>query len=292
MAERQKPAASIDATVGQAGLHWERNGQQLKARTTGATELLVREGEFNGARWHPGLTAGAQISHTLGGQWEDSKNLPELHLASTHTGTSGASGSICASTAVLLIQRSAAFQGVRITVANSERVNAGGQLKLNRLVIGRLLPHYQPYSWGRVISLQMGGSATELRDRSSSRVVDAQPRRVVDVAWADGIDTRPASEDSDTPDLVDVFGVEDESQAAKGATAWEVYGTLQRFNGDQPVVYLPRIEYGSGQFKILNRRDQIVYGRLEGDARLETIVGDEYTGEVLRGLGFTIRELI
>jgi hypothetical protein len=140
----------------------------------------------------------------------------------------------------------------------------------------------------------MGATTTELRDRSSRRVVDAQPRRVVDVAWADGIDTRQASEDTDTPSAVDVFG-SSYGQAGKGATAWEVYGTLQRLNGDQPVVYLPRVPWVAGNaetYKLINRRDLIVYGRLEGDARMETIVGDEYTGEVIRGLGFTIRELI
>lgn len=286
---------TIDTSVGGGALQWDRKGKTVLADAAGSVQLLVREGEFNGDRWHPGTVEGSTIEHTIGGQWDDADYRPELRLDSEHTGTSGASGSIVPRTIVLLIPCAGlAVRGVKLSIAAAQRGYAGGQLEVKQAVLGRLLPHQQYYSWGRVVSLEMGATTTELRDRSSRRVVDAQPRRVVDVAWADGIDTRQASEDTDTPSAVDVFG-SSYGQAGKGATAWEVYGTLQRLNGDQPVVYLPRVPWVAGNaetYKLINRRDLIVYGRLEGDARMETIVGQEYTGEVIRGLGFTIRELI
>lgn len=286
---------TIDTSVGGGALRWNRKGKTVLANASGSVQLLVREGEFNGDRWHPGTVEGSTIEHTIGGQWDDADYRPELRLDSEHTGTSGASGSIVPRTIVLLIPCAGlAVRGVKLSIAAAQRGYAGGQLEVKQAVLGRLLPHQQYYSWGRVVSLEMGATTTELRDRSSRRVVDAQPRRVVDVAWADGIDTRQASEDTDTPSAVDVFG-SSYGQAGKGATAWEVYGTLQRLNGDQPVVYLPRVPWVAGNaetYKLINRRDLIVYGRLEGDARMETIVGQEYTGEVIRGLGFTIRELI
>ena len=286
---------TIDTSVGGGALQWDRKGKTVLADAAGSVKVLVREGEFNGDRWHPGTVEGSTIEHTVGGQWDDADYRPELRLDSEHTGTSGASGSIVPRTIVLLIPCAGlAVRGVKLSIAAAQRTYAGGQLEVKQAVIGRLLPHQQYYSWGRVVSLEMGATTTELRDRSSRRVVDAQPRRLVEVAWADGIDTRQASEDTDTPSAVDVFG-SSYGQAGKGATAWEVYGTLQRLNGDSPVVYLPRVPWVAGNaetYKLINRRDLIVYGRLEGDARMETIVGDEYTGEVIRGLGFTIRELI
>lgn len=285
--------ATTDVSVGGFGLHWTRQGKTIVANDAGSTGLLVRESEFNGATWSTGLD-GAVITQTVGGQWDDGTYAPQLRLEETHTGSSGTGGAIIPQTVVILLYVGAnPVEGVRLTISATNRASAGGPLKVDQAIIGRLLPHWQPQSWGRVVALEMGATTTELRDRSSRRVVDAQPRRVVDVAWADGIDTRQASEDTDEPALVDVFQQSTTAQAAKGATAWEVYGTLQRLNGDQPVVYLPRVPSVSGQtVQVLNRRDLVVYGRLEGDARMETVVGEEYTGEVLRGLGFTIRELI
>jgi len=285
---------AIETQIGGGALHWNRAGKTVHANHNGSVKLLVREGEFNGDRWHPGEPVGSVIAHTVGGQWDENEYPPELRLETEHLTSSGTAGAIVPRNVVIILDTAGSeVRGIKLTVQNIERGKAGGQLEIKQAVIGRLLPHWQPYSWGRVVSLEMGATTTELRDRSSRRVVDAQPRRVVDIAWADGIDTRQASEDTDEPALINVFG-DTVGQAAQGGTAWEVYGTLQRLNGDQPVVYLPRVTWTnqSEVYKVLNRRDLIVYGRLEGDARMETIVGDEYTGEVIRGLGFTIRELI
>ena len=105
--------------------------------------------------------------------------------------------------------------------------------------------------------------------------------------------TRGGSTDDDDPNY---YGLFFKGQAGQNTTAWEVYGTLQRLNGAAPVVYVPRIapadKITPGSYYTWGRRDALVYGRLEGNARWEVVLGDEGIDEVVRGLGFTIREIV
>ena len=286
--------AAVDARVDVA---WLSDGRTVRPDpANNSSGPLVREGEFNGSLFvedTTGSAAGVRINNSLTGNWTEDNFAPQLQCDDAPTTASGTNGAIIPRTSAALFRvGSSGIQGVRIVVAADERSHAGGQLEVGRIVLGRILPHGTSYSWGRVVTMEPGASVTELRDRSSRRVVDAEPRRVVDIAWADGLMTRGASTDDDDPDFYGLFGAT-MAQAGANMTAWEVYGLLQSLNGSQPVVYVPRVERQTGSGPVvLGRRDELVYGRLEGEARWEVVLGEEGISEVVRGLGFTIREVV
>lgn len=287
-------AHNIDSRIPVA---WLADGNTVRPDPANNTSgPLIREGEFNGAWFIEDTTAstsGFRIDNSIGGDWTQDDFAPQLHCAAAPGTASGTNGAIVPRVSGAMFHvTSSGIQGIRIGVLAADRAHAGGQLEVGRVVIGRILPHGTDYSWGRVVTMQPGATATELRDRTSRRVVDAEPRRVVDVAWADGLMTRGASTDDDSPDFYSLFGTT-MAQAGANMTAWEVYGILQSLNGAEPVVYVPRIERQSGSGPVvLSRRDELVYGRLEGDARWEVVLGTEGISEVVRGLGFTIREVV
>ena len=275
---------------------WLSDGQTIRPDPANNTAgPLVRESEFNGARFVEDTTAtdaGFTIDATVGGVWTEDNYPPQLHLSGAAAAASGTNGAIIPRDSAVIFKAATGIRGVRIVVAADEREHAGGQLEIGRVVIGRVLPHGTDYSWGRVVTVESGSQTTTLRDRTTRRVVDAQPRRIVEVAWADGLMTRGASTDDDTPDYYSLFNAT-LAQAGRNTTAWEIYGILQALNGGSPVVYVPRIErQTSASSTTLSRRDELVYGRLQGDARWEVVVGEEGVSEVVRGLGFSIEELI
>ena len=277
---------------------WLADGQTVRPDPANNTSgPLVREGEFDGDLFIEDTTstdAGVSITSTIGGVWQNDNFAPQLHCDGAPGAASGTNGAIVPHVSGVLINTgSAGIQGIRIVVDADERAHAGGQLEIGRVVIGRFLPHGTAYSWGRVVTMEPGATATELRDRTSRRVVDAQPRRIVEVSWSEGLVTRGGSTDDDDPDY---YALLNKGQAGHNMTAWEVYGILQRLNGAAPVVYVPRINTGDkitpGSFYTWGRRDALIYGRIEGPARWEVVLGDEGIDEVVRGLGFTIREIV
>jgi len=277
---------------------WLADGQTVRPDPANNTSgPLVREGEFDGDLFIEDTTstdAGVSITSTIGGVWQNDNFAPQLHCDGAPGAASGTNGAIVPHVSGVLINTgSAGIQGIRIVVDADERAHAGGQLEIGRVVIGRFLPHGTAYSWGRVVTMEPGATATELRDRTSRRVVDAQPRRIVEISWSEGLMTRGASTDDDDPDY---YTTHNRGQAGHNMTAWEVYGILQRLNGAAPVVYVPRINTNDkitpGNFYTWGRRDALIYGRIEGPARWEVVLGDEGIDEVVRGLGFTIREIV
>lgn len=292
-------AATIDERLDVAWLNEDMVIRPDPANNTAGP--LVREGEFVGANWVFDTTSSTTqtprvIEAAIGGKWTEDNWPPQLHIKredtmSTGHGGSGTNGAIVPASVAVIIETPSAIEGVRIVVSNAARQQVGGQLKVGRVVLGRVLPHVAPYSWGRVVAVETGATLTEMRDRTTRRVVDAQPRRVVDVAWADGLPTIGATRDVDDPDYASLFDGT-LAQAANNHTAFEVFGILTHLNGGKPVVYLPRVETTTGTSISMARRDLIVYGRLEGEPRWEVVLGDEDVDEVVRGLGFTIRELI
>jgi len=58
----------------------------------------------------------------------------------------------------------------------------------------------------------------------------------------------------------------------------------------RPVVYLPKVLKGSPDTLTFNRRDQIIYGSMVDDIRIENIVGDELTDQLNRVPLFSIVE--
>jgi hypothetical protein len=55
------------------------------------------------------------------------------------------------------------------------------------------------------------------------------------------------------------------------------------------VVYLPALQKNQAS-QILNRQEEAIYGRVVTPVRIETILGDENSTEVLRWSGLRIEE--
>ena len=158
------------------------------------------------------------------------------------------------------------------------------------MVIGPVVVHPDQQSWGRVIELESQAEITDLGDGAQRATVRGAPRRIVEVSWADGVDTRLASVDSDDPGYHVVESTAGDPVALTGTTPWQIAGIMRSVDGGAaPVVYLPRVPAsgwtsggGGAYWQVLHRRADLIYGRLSDRVRLETVQGDEGVDEVIR----------
>jgi len=142
---------------------------------------------------------------------------------------------------------------------------------------------------GSVRTMEQGVSREEGADRSGRVRAFASARRVVDVSVLD-----PTYEEDlyggTEPDYIEsttTGGIK--AAGSFVATPLELFGLAEGLKG-RPVVYLPKVLKGSPDTLTFNRRDQIIYGSMVDDIRIEIIVGDELTDQLNRVPLFSIVE--
>ena len=264
---------------------------------------LIRHGEFDGG-YVGGDTVGRTITHTFPGRlayWTGG-GVQAILKTDGDLSSVGSNRKIVPPNAVILLDTfghtsGGIRRGVRITVPAASRAGApGGVHKLGCLLVGPVHAHPDATSWGRTIETAANVDLVRLADGTTRTRVLGPCYRTVEINWQDGVDTRTASEDDDTPDHHTLAGgiptMHDRT------TPWQLEGILRTTNGPgSPVVYLPEIvplesTETSGEpldYFALLRRHQFVFGRLTDAVRLETVQGDEGVDEVFR-LSLSIRE--
>ncbi|MCB9681839.1 MAG: hypothetical protein H6733_10230 [Alphaproteobacteria bacterium] len=274
------------------------------------TDMLFRDGEFDGAEFCADTEHGGsygttfRITNTYGGKWgtEASGSKP----ASLRLSTAGTSVSVAAppttwagsyilprDAVVLLSLQGILATGVRLTLHPTDDDQPwplGNTWHLGRVLIGPVLPFPEDTSWGRILETTPNVDVATARDGTRRTRVNGPARRSVEFSWVDAIDTRGASQDTDDPTAhyLDPLG---EPVGLERMTPWTVEAIQGWLNGaHQQCVYLPRIESLTEDATVLNRRHQLIFGRVVTPVRLESVQGDEGVDEVFRIPSLTIEE--
>ena len=157
------------------------------------------------------------------------------------------------------------YYRVRVAALTQDAASPG-YLALGAVAIGALIPFGQQYSLGRTLATQHAQEVTTLQGGARSVRTLGPPRRAVEFAWVEGIDTTQVYRDftlSATPDYV--AAVTTGAGLATRRATDQMEGILSRQSGAAvPVVYLPDLTYAGGGTAVA-QRDQQLYGRVLTD---------------------------
>lgn len=276
---------------------YTRVGNVLKLIALGFSRY-VREGEWDGAWVDLGSNKRRRILHTRGGDITSAASGTTRYCRVILDGVDGTEPSsglanIAPKQATVIVRDATAYSGLRVKISAQSTID--GYFKIGSLVAGPLLTFGTDYSWGRIIETEYGVSLSEGRAGQRRAYKDAEPRRVVEFAWTDGLDAEQVDSATGAADYMlstSTSGIE--PAAYTRATAYDLDGTMRLIGGpEHPVVYVPVVAKGTGgagDVEILTDRAAAVYGRVASDFRLESILGDEDTNEVWRVAQFLIEE--
>jgi len=293
--------ASIDAGADFTGLRFNRSGDTVYPDPSGtyAAARYVQFEELQGcyAVFDPGGGAhtARKILHNSEGGWAHPAppKGAELHLEGDGA-TLPASGTFeIWESAVTTIGygSTAVYDKFRLRIP--VQATAEGYFQIGACVIGPVLYFGLDYSWGRTQQLTPNQEITT--GRSGDRLVEelGPPRRLVELAWAEGWDSTltsgdsPAGYDKITANGLEAVGVRQDPSVLEGM--------LRRSRGAaEPVIYLPRIIPDDintpGQDRQILGRDRHMYGRVTSQVTRQAILGDEGQSEVQTINAITIEE--
>jgi hypothetical protein len=205
-----------------------------------------------------------------------------------------------ASHVVLVSMQGSPVDGVRLTIPAGTDDTAPRPAedvhRVGSVVIGGFVPFAQDYGWGRVVEQAANSDVTTLRGGARRSVRRGPPRRRVDLAWPDGVDTLNAWEGARSPAGVEFDpAVAANPVAHRGSTVADLAGILREIDGaHRPVVYVAGVEVLDGTethpLRVLRHRDRFVYGRMPDSIRFESVQGSETAGELWRIATITIDE--
>jgi len=186
-----------------------------------------------------------------------------------------------------------ATPGAAMRINISSQNTADGFFKIGAFLAGPLIAPQQ-YSNGRTITYTPGIETSETQDGviRTRKVHDGY--RQVRIAWTTGIDM---SEIYDTTIGADYYT----GTSAAGAlpisnpadTPQTILGMVRRLDGEtDPIVYIPALPYTVKTTYVLNGRDEILYGTIQGEISIEHVIGEENDTEVFRISTMNIREII
>jgi hypothetical protein len=161
--------------------------------------------------------------------------------------------------------------------------------------VGRLLPFADDPSWGRAFETEAGTEVYAGRDRFERSRVVAPPRRTFELSWTDGTDER-AMRGAD-PDWATIDADAGRVGVANyGDPHGDFDGIVREVDGEhRPCLYLPRVARlagGAARSVVLNRRDQLALVRIASTVRVDTVLGEELSDEVVRVATVALREVV
>ena len=279
---------TADRCVGLSSLAFDQMNKSVRPTTDAG--IFLRSNEFAGS-WFVDSSAATMkqiVSHPEG-RWSSSAPLRTmLHLDGTIGTTTGrTNGKIIPRDTVILVDLSNIdTPAIRLTLAKSSTTDA---VQAGVIKIGKVVGLGTRYDWGRTIDLDLGGAEiAEARDRTRRAIASAPPRRTASIAWADtAIDQTAVDRDGD-PDYL--LGGAGQAIAGAQSTAYTVEGVAREIEGaTTPIVYLPSVPAG-GPLQVVNRRHQLLYGRVTSDISIESVLGEEDDSELVRIATMTIEE--
>jgi hypothetical protein len=150
--------------------------------------------------------------------------------------------------------------------------------------VGQYIPLADEYGWGRVVEVLTNTEVETARDGAKRSAVRGPGRRRVEVGWPDGVETLGGWSGTGEVEPI-AFGDDDSRIAWLGSTPSDLDAVMRYVAGPgRPIVYLPSVEVppSDEEIVLINRRRDLVYGRLADAVRLESVQGDELDGEVWR----------
>lgn len=167
---------------------------------------------------------------------------------------------------------------------------AEGYFETGTMVAGTLAVFGQQYSRGRAVSTEQNTKLTTAVNGSRTSVNLGPPRRAVEFAWVDGINTMSLFTAAPDPDYL-TFNV---PTAAPADTAYKIAGIVNEAKGsDQLMVYVPYIEqytaFLGAQLPITDM-NQFFLCRAVTDVRVESIIGNEKLNELVQVATVTLEE--
>jgi hypothetical protein len=230
-----------------------------------------------------------KIETNSGGTWlPGSSTLAPRILLEALSGTentSGTTGEIWIKDYTGVVPLSAAYKAFKLIIPAQKTCE--GYFEIGAFQLGTVHVFGQDYGWGR--SQEWAADWEKTEGRTGIRAVKklGPVRRAVEFAWADGVDVSDVTKASPNPDWT-IGWTGGEPVAALRDTPYLVAGMYEFLAGAvTPVVYLPVIPYpssGSAVANITNRATQL-YGRVVTETlKMDTVMGDEWTGpgEVIR----------
>lgn len=182
---------------------------------------------------------------------------------------------------------------LRLTIPT--QTTATGYFELGQLVLGPVYLFGRRYSFGRTVKLSHGTNLTT--GSSGMRFASEQyaARRAVTFAWVDGIHDQNLYLGSE-PSYVTIGTTDswDQANAALEAVHSDLSGLYSRLNGPAvPVVYLAHIPSQNANPPVqtdITEKGLFMYGRIQGELNLSTVLGTEGMNEVWRIGEITIEE--
>ncbi|MCP3958830.1 MAG: hypothetical protein GY719_13335 [bacterium] len=188
---------------------------------------------------------------------------------------------------------------------------AAGYFQIGTMALGHVALFGWDSSRGRILSRQPNVELTTQTDGSRGSRRLGPSRRAVELAWAEGVDVTPVQGEG-APDYVrSSWSYLGQPAAARHDTPYLLDGLLDALDGPHtPLVYLPRVPLGElpgsegepeeAEAPVPSQPEPMVftwqrargaiYGRLTSPVRLESVLGEEESSEVMRVATVTIEE--
>lgn len=285
--------ATIDAAEGFTSLDYSRQGNTIVPAVGAVSdEPYLHFNECQGWIFSYDGSTFRRITTNTEGNWPRSNDVTKkatLVLADVGSGDpTGGTGAVIIPTSFTIVAYTAArYAGYRLVI--DAQTTPEGYFEIGAMVMGPVVVFGKAPDRDRSISLETGAELTVERDRTTRSRVAAPPQRTVRLGWSDGLDLTKV-EDKD-PDYILATTTSSVAPVAAKDTTYQIEGLLGWLDGEhRHVVYLPRLPQGPSDTVMCNRRRNHVYGRVTGAWRVETVLGEECSTEVVRGGELLITE--
>jgi len=298
--------ATVDLHEGLSGLRWTRDGNAVRPTGSGnsTNEPYLYHEEAAGWTFALSDTVARRITHNAEGKWTDEAQRKPVLMGEFGSSdpSSGTGGYLIPSDWCVVVDlQGATYSALRITIpAPTTGVPAPAETywQIGSLIVGAVVVHGEQYGWGRTLDVVQGAEVTEARDGTRIAASIRPARRIVEYGWPDPTDMTAALDPDGDPDPDYIKASANAGSlpvtSARG-TPYHVEGVVRRLGGGaSPVVYLPRIPRIAlnEAVEVLNRRHELMLGRITSDVAIETVLGNELENEAVRVAVLRIEEEI
>ena len=296
--------ASVNLHEGLSGLQWTRDGSAVRPTGSGTStnEPYLYHEEAAGWTFALSDTIAHRVTHNAEGKWTDATQRKPVLMGEfvSSDPTSGTSGYLVPSDWCVVVDlKGATYSAIRITIPTPTTgipAPAETYWQIGTLIVGAVVVHGEEYGWGRTLDVVQGAEVTEARDGTRIAASVQPARRIIEYGWPDPTDLTAALDpDGDPdPDYIEASANAGSLPVASArGTPYHVEGVIRRLGGGvSPVVYLPRIPKITlnEATEVLNRRHELMLGRVTSDVAIETVLGNELENEAVRVAVLRIEE--
>jgi hypothetical protein len=287
----------LDAASGMQPLAYTRTGDAIGPNLAGSVNAAqyLQRNEFAGGSFASSTSVIRRIiRHTEGAFSNSLTRRATLFLEGvTDSDPTSGDGAIWSPRLLAIAHNVGDYRYLRLRI--DAQTTADGYFEIGACVLGPLALFGTPYSWGRVIDHQANVELTTARDGTRYARGLGDPRRQVSFSWSEGVDTSATFSSTGSGAIPDYITGTATGGAQPIGTPYDtpllLSGVLSEINGAAtPLVYVPAIARGPSDFAQYPQRAASVYCRMTTPVRVETVLGDESSTEVMRLLNVELSE--